>query len=135
MIKSSLTLLDDNWAFAEVLDDVLKKGRQGKAVVVYPRSSIETFSAGSALPANWESMKGLMQGLFEADVVIVTCAGNEGTKRSSALDKAPAVWASQDFPLIVAGAVTTSGDFAKFSQGLKAADDLVWAPGVHVTCA
>lgn len=36
MIKTSLSLIENNWALAEVLDNVLKKNYQGKSVVIDP---------------------------------------------------------------------------------------------------
>ena len=136
MMKASLKMADNTWAFAAALDDILEEGRSGKAVVVYPRSSIETYSRGSSeLPADWSSIREIIQDLLAADVVVVTCAGNEATRRSSALDKVPAVWASKDFPLIVAGSVTNIGEVAKFSQGAETPNEVVWAPGYNVECA
>ena len=135
VIKSSLTLADVNFAFAAALDDIIEKDRQGQAVVVYPRTSIQTFAAGSVLPRNWKSINELIQDLFAQDVVVVTGAGNNAA-RSSALDTLPAMWGlAEDFPLIVAGAVTTDGIIAPFSQGAATSSEIVWAPGNYIVCA
>ncbi|KAL8699224.1 MAG: hypothetical protein Q9201_006122 [Fulgogasparrea decipioides] len=83
MMKSSGTVADETWAFAEALDDILSKQRQRKAVVVYPRLSLTAFAPGSEPAANWDSIQALIRDLFEANVVVVNCAGNEATPRSS----------------------------------------------------
>ena len=135
MMKSLLTVADVNFAFAAALDDILEKGRQGKAVVVYPATSIETFSAGSSLPSNWKSVKGLIQELFAQNVVVVTAAGNNAA-RTTTLNTVPAMWGlNDDFPLIVAGAVRLDGTIARFSQGAGAMAQIVWAPGDSIVCA
>lgn len=135
VMKSLPTLADVNFAFAAALDDIIEKDRQGRAVVVYPATSIQTFAAGSVLPTNWQSVNELIQELFAQDVVVVTGAGNNAA-RSSALNTVPAMWGlSEDFPLIVAGAVTTDGTMARFSQGAATSSEIVWAPGENIVCA
>lgn len=135
VMKSLPTLADVNFAFAAALDDIIEKDRQGKTVVVYPATSIQTFGAGSSLPRNWQSVRELIQELLAQDVVVVTAAGNHAA-RSSAPDTVPAIWAlDPNFPLIVAGAVTTDGTIARFSQGAAAPSEIVWAPGESVVCA
>lgn len=136
VMKSLLTLADVNFAFAAALDDVIAKGRQGRAVVVYPATSIQTFDAGSALPRNWKSVKELIRELFAQDVIVVTAAGNNAA-RSPALNTLPAMWWGQEknFPLIVAGAVKDDGTRARFSQGAATLNEIVWAPGEDVVCA
>lgn len=130
-----MTLVDNNWAFAEVLDDVLKKSRQGEAVIVYPRSSTQLYSTQSVLSASWISMRDIIEDLLDADVVVVTCAGDDGSSSNSDFNRVPAVWASQ-LPIIVAGAVTNRGGFARFSRGSRAegAKDAIWALGDSVIC-
>lgn len=135
VMKSLTTLADVNFAFAAALDDIIEKDRQGKAVVVYPATSIQTFAARSALPRNWRSVKELIQELLAQDVVVVTGAGNYAA-RSLGLNTLPAMWGlDEDIPLIVAGAVTTDGDFARFSQGVVTSSITVWAPGEKIVCA
>ena len=135
MMKSLRTVADVNFAFAAALDDIIEKGRQGSAVVLYPATSIETFGAGSALPRNWMSVKELIQELFAQNVVVVTAAGNNAA-RTSSLDTLPAMWALDNgFPLIVAGAVRLDGTIARFSQGAAAMTKVVWAPGDSIVCA
>ena len=135
IIKSMLTVADVNFAFATALDDIMEKDRQGKAVVVYPATSTQTFTAGSALPRNWRSVHELIQELFAQNVVVVTAAGNSAA-RSSALNTLPAMWAlDRDFPLIVAGAVRLDGTIARFSQGAASMAQVAWAPGDSIVCA
>lgn len=136
VMKSLLTVADVNFAFAAALDDVVEKHRQGRAVVVFPATSIQTFNAGSDLPRNWRSVKELIQSLFFNGVPVVTAAGNNAA-RSSSLDTLPALWGLgfESFPLIVVGAATTDGSTARFSQGAANPDAIVWAPGESVVCA
>lgn len=135
VMKALLTLADVNYAFAAALDDIMEHGRQRKAVVLYPATSIQTFDARTALPRNWRSVNELIQELFAQDVVVVTAAGNNAA-RSSALNTVPAMWGlDENFPLIVAGAVTTEGTFAGFSQGAATPSEILWAPGENIVCA
>ena len=135
VMKSLPTLADVNFAFAAALDDIIEKDRQGRAVVVFPATSIQTFGPGSVLPRNWRSVKELIRELFGQDVVVVTASGNSAA-RSSAMNTVPAIWGlDPDFPLIVAGAVTTSGTIARFSQGAASRSEIVWAPGESIVCA
>lgn len=135
VMKSLPTLADVNFAFAAALDDIMEKDRQGRAVVVYPATSIQTFGAGSVLPRNWQSVNELIQELFAQDVVVVTGSGNNAA-RSSALDTVPAIWGLEpDYPLIVAGAVRIDGTIARFAQGAATLSEIVWAPGESIVCA
>ncbi|KAM0795733.1 peptidase S8/S53 domain-containing protein [Usnea florida] len=135
VMKSLTTLADINFAFAAALDDIILKRRQGRAVVLYPANSIQTFGAKSPLPRNWQSVQELMQDLFAQNVVVVTGSGNDAA-RSSAVDTVPAVWASDpDFPLLVAGAAKLDGTIAGFSQGWATSSKVVWAPGDSIVCA
>lgn len=137
MMKASLTLADTNWAFAEALDGILKNGRHGKAVVVYPRLSVKEFKTSDGDPREWESIKQYIQDLMDDDVVVVTCAGNDGTSNIPRW-KLPALWSNvsdDNFPLIVAGAVGATGGYTAISQGRNVPDRLVWAPGNSVLCA
>ena len=137
MMKTSLTLADTNWAFAEALDDILIKDRQGKAVVVYPRLSIKEYKTSDGVPRDWESIKQTTQDLMDNDVVVITCAGNDGTSKIPRW-KLPALWSNvsdDSFPLIVAGTVGATGGYTAMSQGRNIPDRLVWAPGDSVVCA
>ena len=135
MIKTSLSLIDNTWALAEILDDVLKRDYSGKSVVVYPRLSIDPFNINDPIPPYFEAIRYLIKDLFEAGVIFVTCAGNDGSQ--NIMNKVPACWASDQFPIITAGAVDVHGDFAGFSQGNRSEgqNDTVWAPGYNIECA
>ena len=134
ILKASLSLVDDNWAFAAALDDIIAKNRQGKSVVLYPRTSIRQYSVSTEWEANWRSIKSLIQDLFAQDVIVVTCARNDATRHSSVVNTVPAMWTTSDFSLVVAGAATTAGDFARFSRGTTYPGGIVWAPGDEVWC-
>lgn len=81
----------------------------------------------------------IMQDLFAADVIIVSCAGDDAQRiprgERNMLDGFPSAWNSKAFPLVVAGAATGNGDFTGFSRGVDVSQDLAWAPGDGVACA
>lgn len=132
VVKASLDLADTELAFRLAYDDIVSKRRQKKSVVLFPRSSLESYSPGVTLPEKWDSIMDIMQLLFEQGVEIVVPADNHGTSRF-ALDTVPAIWAS-GMPLIVVGATTIYGDYADFTQG-RDFISTVWAPGVDIQCA
>lgn len=133
IVKASHTIADTEWAFAEIYDDIVAKGRQRNSVILYARSSTEVYGGGPALPVYWDSVRDLMWGLFNLSVHIVTSAGNDG-QRSKTLDSIPAMW-HEILPFIVVGAVTTNGEVPGWSQGMFLDKGLVHAPGVNVRCA
>ena len=136
MLKASSKAADEHWALARALDDVLEHNRQGKAVLLYPRSSISAFRSNSTLPVEWKFAQRIIQELMQNDVVVVTCSGNGGSWwRGSPPWKAPAVWSSSQYPLIVAGSVDLEGTYASFSQGSQVPERVVWAPGEKIQCA
>lgn len=87
--------------------------RQNKSVLLYPKASIEEFPVQAPRQPGWAQIYDIMQQLFEEDVVIVTCAGENGGRfpgrGDPALTRYPTIWTSDAFPLVVAGAVTYSG--------------------------
>lgn len=103
MLKSSQTLIDNDWAFAEALDDALSKDRQGKPVLVYPLSSFQLSDSGDTTPEHWISTKRIIKDLLAADVVVVTCARKNARTQSSAFMEYPTIWASEELPLIIEG--------------------------------
>ena len=127
-----MSLADNTWAFAKVLEDVILRNRQGKSVILYTRTS--KFESIAPDTLGWDQIYAIMRDLLAADVVIVTCAGDE-PKRASLPSRVPAAWASREFPVIVAGAVTNDGNYAKFSQGIGISPGIAWAPGNDVVCA
>ena len=64
----------------------------------------------------------------------MTCAGNDATRRSSVVNTVPAMWSASNFSLVVAGAATTNGDFARFSRRTTNPGGIIWAPGDEVWC-
>ena len=134
---------DNTWALAKALDDIIVKGRQSRSVVLYPRSSKVVFHPQDLIPPYWNpewmAIYEIIQDLIDMDVVVVTCAGDNaqrlGKNARNIPDRAPAVWNSGDFPIIVAGAVTGTGQFSTFSQGKDVSQDIAWAPGDSVVCA
>lgn len=80
-----------------------------------------------------------MQDLFAANVVVFDCAGDDAQRlpprERSIPDSFPAVWSSEAFPHIVAGAAAKIGDFTKFSRGVDVPQNTAWAPGDGVACA
>ncbi len=134
-----MSLADNTWALAKVLEDAVLKGRQGKAVLLNPRSSTPSPMPISSTTAGWDQIYAIMQDLIAADVVIVTCAGDGPMRRprkdANVPDRVPAIWASRAFPIIVAGAVTNDGNYAKFTQGVDITQNIAWAPGDGVACA
>ena len=71
-----MSLADNTWAFAQVLEDVVARGLQKKAVVLYPRLQSRRTSAQSLGPG-WQAIKVIMNELFAAGVPIVNCAGDD----------------------------------------------------------
>ena len=136
-----MSLVDNTWAFAQVLEDVVRTGRQGKSVVVYPRTSLRpsTPAAQFETQSEWNRVKQFMDGLCVEDVAIVSCAGDDaqtpprGFKNN--IDRFPARWSSPLFPIIAAGAVTRIGGYAKFSRGTAVSPTVIWACGDGVKCA
>ena len=150
IMKSSLKLADQHWAFTAALDDILQKGRQKKAVIVYPRTSTrdasDVYRKGPLFM--WEAIGNLIHELsHDAGVLVIVPAGNF-ILRSKSIDTLPGVWgefkpviqgshlraAEPKIALLAVGAVTLKGAKAAFSQGLKESQ-LRWAPGEEVTCA
>ena len=133
IMKASHSVSDNNWAWAAALDDIIRKGRQGRAVVLYARSYTQLYTLESALPSDLTSVRELLYELIDESVVVVTSAGNDALKRSPKIDTVPAIW-SPIMPILVVGAVTTGGQIAKFSQWINP-DPVIWAPGDTVQCA
>ena len=134
---------DNTWALAKALDDIIAKGRQRRSVVLYSRSSKVVFHPQDLVPPYWNpewmAIYEVIQDLIDEDVIVVTCAGDNAQRLGKNVrnipDRAPAVWSSDNFPIIVAGAVTGTGQFSTFSQGKDIPQDIAWAPGDSVICA
>ena len=155
IMKSSLTLADQHWAFSAALDDILSKRRQRRSVILYPRASTQTAESiergGGGGPVEmWIAIKNLIDELSrEAGTLTVVPAGNFAT-RSKQIDTFPGIWASNSNPfskdaphlvvgndnpsLLAVGSITNSGSQAPSSQG-QGEPFLRFAPGEEVRCA
>lgn len=148
-MKASLTVAGQHWAFSAALDDILSKGRQKKAVILYPRVSTKTadddYREGPRFM--WSAIQDLVDTLSQdAGILTIVAAGNAGAL-SRKIDRYPALWADSKpapvgpgqtpgelKPLLAVGAVTPTGRVARFSQGLTEFQ-LRWAPGKDIMCA
>ena len=155
IMKSSLTLADQHWAFSTALDDIISKGRQRRAVILYPRASTQAAErigrVGREGPVEmWIAIKDLIDELSrEAGALTVVPAGNFAT-RSKKIDTFPGIWASNSNPLsedapqlvvgdnnpsvLAVGSITNFGSQAPSSQG-QGEPFLRFAPGEDVRCA
>ncbi|KAK9774038.1 putative Peptidase S8/S53 domain-containing protein [Seiridium cardinale] len=116
-------------AVNQVVNDIYFKPERKKKSVV-------TISLSSGLPKGGQEetrLKGYIEELFTYDVPVVVAAGNDAEEESrSDVDEIPAVWAEDEFPLIVVGSVNAAGARSSFSQGGKHLT--VHAPGEDTTC-
>ena len=154
IMKSSLTLADQHWAFSAALDDIISKRRQKRAVILYPRASTqsaESIERGGGGPVEmWVAIKNLIDELSrEVGILTVVPAGNFAL-RSKKIDTFPGIWASPYDPLstnashpvvgnnnpslLAVGSITNSGSQAPSSQG-QGEPFLRFAPGEEVRCA
>ena len=155
IMKSSLKLADQHWAFSAALDDIISKGRQRRAVILYPRASTQAAEnigrGGGGGPVEmWIAIKNLIDELSrEAGTLTVVPAGNFAT-RSKKIDTFPGIWASNSNPLsedaphlvmgdnnpsvLAVGSITNAGSQAPSSQG-QGEPLLRFAPGEDVRCA
>ena len=141
IMKSSHWMYDELSAWENILNDIIQKGRGGRSVVVYARSTYPTRYSRTAplvsLPSEWQQIRLLMEAIVKLDVSIVVSAGNHRTE-TSGLDTLPSAWLGQ-FPLVVVGAVTLTGAYTSWTQGIvqsTGADNQVfWAPGDDIECA
>lgn len=127
MVKASFRTLDIVWAFNKIRENIQAQttGLRSPAVVVMAPNSY----TNNADDYPWQSLKPIMQQIFDLDSSIVVSAGNYARDPNRQnVDTLPALWAnSRDFPLVVAGAVDNSGAVADFSQGGSCVT--VWALG------
>ena len=155
ILKSSLKLADQHWAFTTALDDIISKRRQRRAVILYPRASTQAAeSIGRGEEGGpvemWIAIKNLIDELSrKAGALTVVPAGNFAT-RSKKIDTFPGIWASNSNPLskdaphlvmgdndpsvLAVGSITNSGSQAPSSQG-QGQPFLRFAPGEYVRCA
>ena len=116
MIKASLTDLDTELAFATVYDDIVGKDRQYSSVVLYARSTMESYSFQTPLPPFWAKIREILVLLKTQRVKVVTSSGNDGLSNPS-IDKLPALW-SRDGLVYVVGAVASHAQIEYFLNGI-----------------
>ena len=58
------TFDDTLWAFEEALQDVIKRRRQGKAVILYPMDSADIFAPGDEMAEEYWAWRELIRRLF-----------------------------------------------------------------------
>lgn len=134
VIKTSHSMADNEWAFASAYDHILRNNRQDVSVILYARSSVETYTLDSQLPEHWDGIKELMFKLLEKKIKIVKSAGNEGAV-SPHVNTVPAIWA-KIMPLFLVGGVTLTGAKSPLTQTISAEGvTMLWAPGEQVECA
>ncbi|KAK6063014.1 Subtilisin-like protease 3 [Seiridium cupressi] len=130
VIKMAANLLSELLdAINEVANDIYHKPDRKKKSVV-------TISLSSGIPAgtlNERKLKGYLKDLFDFDVPVVVASGNDAEEEGhSNVDEIPAIWAEDEFPLIVVGSVNAAGARSTFSQG--GTHLTVHAPGEDTTC-
>ena len=117
-----------------IATDVIQNTRQKKCVVTLSWGSEPP--ANGVIPQHWIAATADMRKLMnELDCVIVTSAGNErapdGSKAN--MNRYPAVFSSDDFPIINVGSVNNDGVASSTSQ--RGPLLTVWAVGDLVKCA
>jgi len=136
MVKINEKASNVVWAFNTINDDIVRKGRRGRAVIAYPNTAKDANQGGfPGYP--WSNAYAFMKDLFQNDVIVVVPSGNFGAERGRSLvDTLPATLEKSNdpkFSLIVAGAVDNLGAVPPFSQGPNHVT--AWAPGLSVRCA
>lgn len=130
ILKAAQKASNIRWAFYTARDDIMANNRQGQSVVLFAKSDPVK---GETYTGPWTGIRSYMQQLFDMDVVVVTSAGNKGTRSGrQQIDTVPQLWESPDFPLVVAGAVYNTGLLVPSSQGPNHVT--AWAPGYNVGC-
>lgn len=135
VIKTSHTLLDTEFAFAKVYEDIVRKNRQTSSVILFARGSIKggyDSDFYARLPPVWNNIRSILVALKRQRVKVVTSSGNDG-RSARYIDKLPALWVSLDL-LYAVGATTRFGKKSPTSQ-ISRTSDMLWAPGDPFTCA
>ena len=140
VLKATGSSADNIWAYQQAKDDIIAKGRRGKAVVAIARGASIVYP-GIENTTPFREIKPILQSMFPEDIVVVTSSGNLGELPGhEEVDSPPKIWSADTYPLIVVGAVDNQGKVAlnpgktkSFSQGGPKVT--VWAPGKDVTCA
>ena len=107
---------DNSWAFSQIRKDILNKGRQGKAVIILPMTSLKAFTRDpSTWSWEWRALHTMIYDLLNEQVFVVVAAGNFGF-RCKEVDTIPALLDKFKFMFFfTAGAVSISGTPKKFS--------------------
>ena len=155
IMKSSLTIADQHWAFSAALDDIVLKRRQRRAVILYPRASTQAAEdigrgEGGGPVEMWIAVKSLIDQLGRETATLTVVPAGNFVLRSKKIDAFPGIWASNSDPLskdapdsivgnnnpslLAVGSITNSGSKAPSSQG-QGEPFLRFAPGEEVRCA
>ena len=132
VLQSSTDLRDTFWAFTKTLELSHLRGAN-KTVIMYTASAPSNHGGRH----HWMRIQQIMKDLVAFDIVIIVSAGNyartiwRGKRERSDIDTVPAIWSSQELPLIVVRAVDSSRSAARFTQGPV----IVYELGVDVRCA
>lgn len=123
------------WALEDILADLQKHPeRQKHSVITHSVAYSEDGGCKIATARGDAEVKAAMQALMDMGGVIVAASGNYADKpgRGHEIDTYPALFAADDFPLIVVGACDAEGNEAPFSQG--GSKLTTCALGVSATC-
>ena len=137
IIKTTQNLADNQLAFLTALEDITRNRRQSQSVILYARTSMETYRPGSRLPFLWAAIKDDIADILNQGVAIVTTAGQLDGPPRTPVNTIPALWALE-LPLIIVGASDVSGiEYARqqFLPGAPQGLEIVYAPGQDIRCA
>ena len=138
VVKSSLNLVDIAWSFQQIVN-LAAKQKSSRIVVLLAATTKTPWRSNMFQDTRFSRLYLRIQNLIDLGAVIVVPAGKYG-ERSSFIDPVPAILAvpsttpgRPSLPLIVAGTVDNRGVEASWSQ--YANIDMIWAPGITVSCA
>ncbi|TVY78560.1 Subtilisin-like protease [Lachnellula suecica] len=118
-----------NTALVKIIDDISAKPERQKRSVV-------TMSLGGTIPRSNYIVQGmtknLIKKLMDMDVPFFVPAGNFGAIGHPKVDAIPAVWASDDYPLLTIGSTTFDGKRSSFSQ--TGDQVFLYAAGEGISC-
>ena len=122
--------------FDTVWKDIQQKKRQKKSIVTISWGTKDPTDLKD-VPSHWQQARMDIERLMKNDVIVVTSAGNDAEKehdgkKRTEVDQAPAIFASDDYPIIVVGATDNAGNKAAFSQGGNKV--AILGPGVDIEC-
>ncbi|KAK4996875.1 Suppressor of the cold-sensitive snRNP biogenesis mutant brr1-1 [Elasticomyces elasticus] len=131
-VKTKFSTADTAVVFDMVREDIQARGLQKKAVVNMSWGALP--SANGNIPDNYQKLAVSQQHIMnDLDVPIVAAAGNLAESGRQNIEKLPARWAKDDYPIISVGSTTMTGVASAFSQGGPAL--AVSAVGEGLTCA